>query len=51
MIIGAPGTGGVHRADARMRFNGDSASKEPTEIGSGAGGTTDEFTPTDITYE
>ncbi|MDQ0931878.1 hypothetical protein [Streptomyces turgidiscabies] len=51
VIIGAPGAGGVHRAGSRMCFDGDRASKEPTEIGSGADGTTCEFTPSDITYE
>ncbi|WP_330291923.1 pectate lyase [Streptomyces sp. NBC_00576] len=34
-----------------VRFKGNSNSKEPTEIGSGADGTTCKFSPSDITYK
>ncbi|WP_327694030.1 pectate lyase [Streptomyces sp. NBC_00459] len=34
-----------------VRFKGNNKSKEPTEIGSGADGTTCKFSPSDITYK
>jgi hypothetical protein len=34
-----------------VRFKGNNTGKEPTEIGSGAHGTTCKFSPSDITYK